>query len=95
MKKDRFLGYLDALLERAENDEFREDEVAYILGCIIEKAEQLEDGGTKYNPPYCPYYPYQWWNTTIGLDTTAKRSYNVNDWEITSLTNGDFEVKYK
>lgn len=85
MNKDEFVGYLLALKEMAEEENF---EVDYVLDKVIEKARemQLYNVNTPYIPWNEPWKPYVTWTanaiTDFADDVSAKIP-KPNDWSVT------------
>lgn len=93
MNKERFLGYLEALQDIADNENiFTVEDIPNILGDIIEKAEQLE----LTNQPN--WYPWITWTNDSKITTVSSKTNipisNNEDWKVTHLPNGDFKIEY-
>ena len=86
MKKERFLGYLDALMDMAEAYQFNEDQIPELIGDIRKKAEELEL--VEHTIPYTPIQP--WWEKpyiTWSSDSLDSISYickipEPNEWSV-------------
>lgn len=87
MKKERFLGYLDALMDMAEACQFNEDQIPELIGDIRKKAEELDEPIETL-----PTYPAEpWWQKpwiTYRTTTTGEPTFtwSPQTWSI------DFDV---
>jgi hypothetical protein len=74
MKKDRFLGYLDAVRELAADGFFSDaDGIVQAIDGIIEKAEQLDEPVQITYPTY-PTYPTTPWSPWPGTWITSNNT---------------------
>ena len=91
MKKERFLGYLDALMDMAEACQFNEDQIPELIGDIRKKAEELDEPIETL-----PIYPVEpWWQKPWQKPwITYTTSWNDNKIELDNQSNSAYNIKY-